>query len=176
MSSLPSPDRRALLQQSVRLAGWLAALGLLPAGVQAQQSVPAGVQAQPAVPAAGAANDPRPAFQARTLADVMRALGGAAPQPDDSVQLDVPDVADNGAVVPVRLASTLPGVTRLALLIERNPAMLCALFEPGPRVEPDFSLRVKLAESTDVYAVAWLADGRVRYARRQCTVVLGGCA
>ena len=166
MSSHPLPDRRALLQQSLQLAGWLAGLGLLPAGVHAQQ----GVQA------AGAASDPRPAFQARSLADVLQALASAAPEPDDAVQLEAPDVAENGAVVPVRLASSLPGVTRLALLIERNPAMLAALFEPAPSVEPDFALRVKLAESTDVYAVAWLADGRVRYARRHCTVVLGGCA
>lgn len=161
------PPRRVLLlqsvQQSLRLAGWLAGLSLLPAGLRAQ-----GTEAAPA--------DARPAFQGRSLAAVMRALGSAAPRPDEGVQLEVPDVAENGAVVPVRLASTLPGVTRLALLIERNPAMLCALFEPGPRVEPDFSLRVKMAESTDVYAVAWLADGRVRYARRRCTVVLGGCA
>lgn len=164
--SVPVPrplPRRALLLQSVRLAGWLGGLGLLPAGLRAQ-----GLEAAPV--------DGRPAFQGRSLAAVVQALGSAAPQPEDGVQLDVPDVAENGAVVPVRLACTLPGVTRLALLIERNPAMLCALFEPGPRVEPDFSLRVKMAESTDVYAVAWLADGRVRYARRHCTVVLGGCA
>lgn len=165
---VPRPlPRRALLlqsvQQSLRLAGWLAGLGLLPAGLRAQ-----GLEAVPV--------DGRPAFQGRSLAAVLQALGSAVPQPDEGVQLEVPDVADNGAVVPVRLASALPGVTRLALLIERNPAMLCALFEPGPRVEPDFSLRVKMAESTDVYAVAWLADGGVRYARRHCTVVLGGCA
>lgn len=157
------PPRRVLLLQSLRLAGWLAGLGLLPTGLRAQAT-----EAGPV--------DARPAFQGRSLAAVMQALGSAAPQPDEGVQLEVPDVAENGAVVPVRLASTLPGVTRLALLIERNPAMLCALFEPAPRVEPDFSLRVKMAESTDVYAVAWLADGRVRYARARCTVVLGGCA
>lgn len=155
--------RRRLLRRSAWLAGCLAGLGLWPAAARAQAGGP--------VP-----TDARPAFQGRSLAAVLQALGAAAPQPDDAVLLELPDVAENGAVVPVRLATTLPGAARLALLIERNPAMLSALFEPGPQMEPDFTLRVKLAESTDVYAVALLEDGRVRYARRHCTVVLGGCA
>lgn len=155
MSPPPIASRRVLLRQSARVAGLLAGLGLLPAAAHAAA---------------------RPAFQARTLPALVQALGASMPVDSPLVQLSLPDVAENGAVVPVRLAATAPGVRQLLLLVEKNPTLLCAQFQPEPSVDADFSLRVKLAESTDVLAVALMADERVLYTRRHVTVVLGGCA
>jgi sulfur-oxidizing protein SoxY len=150
------PRRRAVLADAARLAGLLAAAGLLPAAAQAAWNAAA--------------------FDARNLAEVARALGAAAPVESREVTLTGPDVAENGASVSVALASTLPGVKRLLLLVEKNPTLLSAILEPGEQVEPAITTRVKMNESSNVFAVAMTADGRLHYARREIRVTLGGCA
>lgn len=145
---------RQCTRTAVHVAGLLAVLGLMPVVAQAA----------------------RPAFEARSLPALLQALGAPAPVASADVRLEVPDVAENGAVVPVRMSTALTGVRQMLLLVENNPALLCAQFELTPAVEADFSLRVKMAESTGVLAVALMDDGRVLYARRHVTVVLGGCA
>ncbi|MEY8688296.1 MAG: thiosulfate oxidation carrier protein SoxY [Leptothrix sp. (in: b-proteobacteria)] len=154
--------RRTLLAQSAHLAGLLATLGLMPAIAHAQGSG----QATPYDLAA---------FKARNLSDLMQALGGAAPVASADVTLGAPDIAENGAVVPVSVASTLPGVKRLLLLVEHNPAMLSAAFDLSDAVEPDLATRIKMGQSSAVYGVAMMADGRVLYAVRDVQVTLGGC-
>jgi sulfur-oxidizing protein SoxY len=63
----------------------------------------------------------------------------------------------------------------LLLLVEKNPVPLVALFHVAPSVEPVFSIRAKLAQSSAVYAVALMDDGRALYARREVRVTLGSC-
>ncbi len=101
------------------------------------------------------------AFDAKTLPDLMKALGGAAPTESKDVTITGPDIAENGAVVPVGAATSLPGVKRLLLLVEKNPAMLSAMFDVSDAVQPSFSTRVKMGQSSNVFAVAMTADGRV---------------
>ena len=149
------PSRRQMLQRSAAVAGLLAGLGLLP----------------PAAQAAWAAN----AFDAKSLADVARALGLSAPVESKEVSLQGPDIAENGAVVPVNCSSALPGVKRLLILVEKNPSALCAIFEVSESVEPAFATRVKMGQSSNVLAVAVLADGRVLFAQKEIKVTLGGC-
>ena len=74
------------------------------------------------------------------------------------------------------MASTLPGVRRLLLLVEKNPSVLSAVFELGDAVEANVTTRVKMGQSSNVYAVAMMADGRVLFARKDVKVTLGGCA
>jgi len=152
--------RRDLLNRSAQLAGMLASLGLWPGLAQAQAQ-------------AGAYN--AAAFEAKSLAEVMKALGGSAPVESKDVSLIGPDIAENGAVVPVAAATTLPGVKCLLLLVEKNPAMLAAVFEPSEAVETHIGTRVKMSQSSPVFAVAMLADGRVLYAVKEIKVTLGGC-
>ena len=149
------PTRRQMLERSAGLATMLAGLGLLPAAAQA------------AWPAA--------AFEAKGLAEALKALGHSAPVESRDVVLGVTEIAENGAAVPVSCGSTLPGVKRLLLLVEKNPNLLCALFEPSEALEPVISTRVKLAETSLVYAVAVMADNKVLYARKEVKVVQGGC-
>ena len=142
--------RREMLAHSAQVAGLLAASGLLPASAQA-------------------------AFDAKTLAEATKALGGSAPVESKDVTLTGPDIAENGAVVPVACATTLPGVKRLLVLVEKNPSALAAVFDVSDVVESSFSTRVKMGQSSNVYAVAMMADGKVLYAAKEIKVTLGGC-
>jgi sulfur-oxidizing protein SoxY len=125
--------------------------------------------------AQGAGGWDKAAFDAKTLAEVTKALGAQAPAANPGVTLTGPDIAENGAVVPVGCATTLPGVKRLALLVEKNPNILAAVFDVPDAVEPNFNTRVKMGQSSNVYAVALMSDGRALYAVKEIKVTLGGC-
>jgi len=148
-------NRRALLTHSARVAALLAGAGLLPASAQA-----AWTQA---------------AFDAKTMADAVKALGGGAPTESKDVSITGPDIAENGAVVPVGCACALPGVKRLLLLVEKNPSVLAAVFDVSDAVDASFSSRVKMGQSSNVIAVAMMADNRVLFAQKEIKVTLGGC-
>ena len=150
--------RRHMLSRSAQVAGMLAALGLLPgmAGAQATGFNTA-------------------AFDAKTMAELMKALGAGAPAESKDVTITGPDIAENGAVVPVGAATTLPGAKRLLILIEKNPAMLAAAFDVTDAVDANFLTRVKMNQSSNVIAVAMMADGKVLFAQKEIKVTLGGC-
>jgi sulfur-oxidizing protein SoxY len=150
--------RRELLSRSATVAAMLAAVGLLPARARAQAAAYLGV-----------------AFEARTLAQLMKALGAGTPAESKDVTVTGPDIAENGAVVPIGVSTSLPGVRRMLLLVEKNPAILSALFDVSDAVEPSFSTRVKMNESSRVYAVAMMNDGKVLFAHKEVKVTLGGC-
>lgn len=116
------------------------------------------------------------AFDARSMPEAVKLLGAQAPVESKEVQLTAPDISENGAQVQVTLASTAPGVKRLVLLVEKNPALLSAVFELGDGIEPNVTTRVKMGQSSNVYAVALLADGRALFAVKDVKVTLGGCA
>lgn len=118
---------------------------------------------------------PQRAFDARSPADAIKALGAASFAPSTDVSLQAPDLSEDGSQVPLAVATTLPGVRQLALLVERNPGLLAALFTLSDAVEPQVSVRVKMQESSRVYGVALLADGRALHAARELRVTAGGC-
>ena len=101
---------------------------------------------------AGAAE--RGAFAARSLPAVLRALGLPEPEPSRLIRIGAPDIAENGANVPVEIVAELPGLTRLLLIGERNlvPLLLDARFTP--RLEPRLEARIKLAEDSDLVVLA----------------------
>ncbi len=148
-------NRRTLLSHSAKVAALLAGAGLLP-----QQALAAWNSG---------------AFEGKTLADVAKALGAAAPAESKDVTLTGPDIAENGAVVPVTVSSTLPGVKRLLVLVEKNPSVLAAIFEVSDAVDASFATRVKMGQSSNVYAVAQMADGKMLFATKEIKVTLGGC-
>ncbi len=152
-------SRRQMLSRSAHVASLLAAVGLLPGLAQAQ--------------AAGTFNTA--AFNAKTMAELMKSLGGGAPVESKDVTVTGPDIAENGAVVPVGAATSLAGVKRLLILVEKNPAMLTAMFDVTDAIEANVSTRVKMGQSSDVYAVAMMNDGKVLFAKKEVKVTLGGC-
>ncbi len=148
-------NRREMLARSATVAGLMAAAGLMPSVALAAWN--------------------QAAFDAKNMADLMKALGGSAPAESKDVTVTGPDIAENGAVVPVGAACALPGVKRLLILIEKNPAMLAADFSVTDAVEPSFKTRVKMGQSSNVIAVAMMADGKVLFAQKEVKVTLGGC-
>lgn len=149
--------RRDFIHHSATVAALLTGVGLWPSTTQAQSKYL------------------RTAFDADKLVDAWKALGVTRPTASPDVRLQAPDIAENGSQVSVGLSSTLAGVQRMALLVEKNPNVLIALYELSDAVEPNFGLRIKMAQSSNVYAVAWMADGRVLFAQKDVRVTLTGC-
>ena len=115
------------------------------------------------------------AFETKSLADTMKAFGGGEPaRSGDIVFLQTPDIAENGAVVPVGITSNVPKTESIAILIEKNPNMLAAVFDLPAGTEPSVSTRVKMAQTSNVYAVV-KADGKYYVASKEIKVTLGGC-
>ena len=130
----------------------------------------------PAVRAADVPNYPRAAFDAHTLPDLLKALGLPTPVSSREISLQAPELSEDGAVIPVSVACTLPGVQRLLLCLDKNPSTLACLFEPGPAVDASFATRFKLQQTSAVHAIAVLADGRLLSASREVRITLSGCA
>lgn len=150
--------RRQMISRSMQLTAMLATLGLLPEVALAQ-----------------AAPYNKAAFDAKTMPELMKALGAAAPVESKDITITGPDIAENGAVVPIGASTALPGVKRMLLLVEKNPSMLSAMFDVTDAVDANFSTRVKMGQSSNVFAVALMADGKVLYAVKEIKVTLGGC-
>lgn len=148
-------NRREMLARSATVAGLMASTGLWPAAARADWS--------------------QPAFDAKSLPDAVKALGGAAPTESKDVTITGPDIAENGAVVPVGASTALSGVKRMLILIEKNPSVLAAVFDVTDAVDSNFSTRVKMNQSSNVFAVAMMADGKVLFAQKEIKVTLGGC-
>ena len=108
------------------------------------------------------------------VAEAVAAFTGGAVPVKGGVRLDVPEIADNGGSVPVRVAA--PGARRIALFADGNPRPGIAVFRFGKLVPPDARTRVRLAKSQTVIAVAEMADGTFRRASRKIAVTVGGCA
>ncbi len=147
--------RRQMMTTSAQVAALMAGAGLLPTAAQAAW--------------------PQAAFDAKNMADAAKTFGGSAPVESKDVTITGPDIAENGAVVPVGCSSTLPGVKRLMILVEKNPSVLAAAFDVTDSVDAAFNTRVKMGQSSNVYAVAMMADGKVLYAGKEIKVTLGGC-
>jgi sulfur-oxidizing protein SoxY len=151
-------DRRELLKRSAGLASLMMTAGVWPSLSQAQTAA-----------------YPSSAFEAKSMADLTKALGLQAPVASKDIVLQAADIAENGAVVPVGASTTLPGVKRLMILIEKNPSVLTASFDITDSIDASISTRAKMGQSSNVFAVAVMNDGRTLYAVKEVKVTLGGC-
>jgi sulfur-oxidizing protein SoxY len=115
------------------------------------------------------------AFEAKTMDETMKAFGGGTPaQSKDVTFVSTPDIAENGAVVPVGVTSSIPKTESIAILVEKNPNLLVASFDIPPGTDPTISTRVKMGQSSNVYALV-KADGKYYVASKEIKVTLGGC-
>lgn len=146
--------RRETLKQSAMVASLLAATGLFPQYALAYNKA---------------------AFEAKSMADVLKALGAGAPAESKEVSIGAPDIAENGAVVPLTASSTLAGIKHMLLLVEKNPSSMVAQFNVSDSVEVNFATRAKMGQSSDVFAVAVMNDGKAFFAKKEVKVTLGGC-
>jgi len=115
------------------------------------------------------------AFETHSLEETMKALGAGTPAASkDIVFFSTPDIAENGAVVPIGITSNVPKTESIAILIEKNPNMLAAVFDVPPGTEPTLSTRIKMQQTSNVYALV-KADGKYHVASKEIKVTLGGC-
>lgn len=126
------------------------------------------------VPATAFAAWNKAAFEGKTVADTMKALGASAPAASGDIQIVVADIADNGAVVPVQVVSRIANTRQIAILVDRNPNVLAAVFDVGPDLVPDFSTRIKMAETANVIVLVNSAGGFAT-ASKEVKVTIGGC-
>jgi sulfur-oxidizing protein SoxY len=115
------------------------------------------------------------AFEAKSLPDLLKALDLTALKPSSEVRLTAPDIAENGAVVPLGAATALADVRSMLIVVEGNPSVLTAMFDVSEAVDADFATRVKMGQTSNVYAVAVMGDGQALYALKEVRVTAGGC-
>jgi sulfur-oxidizing protein SoxY len=154
-----APTRRLILQGALTVA--LVGLGNVPFGF---------------APALAAANDkyPEDAFKAKGDADAIKSLYGKTAEASDKVKLDAPEIAENGAVVPISVSTTLSDVTSISILIAENPNALAASYKIPAGTMPSVANRLKMAKTSNVIAVVE-AGGKLYSATREVKVTVGGC-
>ena len=114
------------------------------------------------------------AFDTTNLNDTVKALGGSTAAVSRDLIINAPEIAENGAVVPVSVSTALPNVQQIAILVEKNPNALSANFTIPPGTEAYVSTRVKMAQTSNVHALAKV-DGKWLVATKEIKVTLGGC-
>ena len=114
------------------------------------------------------------AFGAKNAADALKGIGAAGATPSKDILIDAPQIAENGAVVPIEISSNVPGTTSIAVVIEKNPFPLAGKFEFKEGALPFVKLNVKMGETSDVRVVAF-AGGKQFFATREIKVTIGGC-
>jgi sulfur-oxidizing protein SoxY len=148
-------NRRETLQRSAVVAGLLASTGLFPQFAHAAFN--------------------KNAFEAKNIAEAIKAYGGGDITESKEVTVTGPDIAENGAVVPLGASTSLTGVKQLLILVEKNPSVLVAMFNVTDAIDAAVTTRAKMGQSSDVYAVAIMNDGRALFAKKEVKVTLGGC-
>ena len=124
--------------------------------------------------AADAAQWPKDAFQQKTLADAIKALYGKEPTESKAIRLDAPDIAENGAVVPISVSTTLTNVTSIALLVAENPFPLAAAYKIPLGTDAMIANRLKMAQTSEVVALVE-SGGKIFRTSKAVKVTIGGC-
>jgi sulfur-oxidizing protein SoxY len=115
------------------------------------------------------------AFESKTVNDALKNLNVAAPVETKDIVIRAPDIAENGAMVPIEIQSNIPGTKSISVLIEKNPFPYAATFDVSQGALPFVALRVKVGESSNVRAVVAAADGKFYTAQKEVKVTIGGC-
>jgi sulfur-oxidizing protein SoxY len=155
----PDAARRNVLKGAV--AGGLAGLGF-------------GAFPFPAFADADAKQWPADAFKQKSEADTLKALYGKSATASDKISLDAPEIAENGAVVPIAVSSTLPKVTAIAILVLENPNVLAAAYKIPEGTQASVANRLKMAKTSKVVAVVE-SGGKLYSASKEVKVTVGGC-
>ncbi|WP_020561146.1 thiosulfate oxidation carrier protein SoxY [Thiofilum flexile] len=124
---------------------------------------------------ASAASEASPSpFNLKALDEVLKSLNATDAKTSDAIKIKAPEIAENGAVVPVSISTTLAGVSTISLVVSNNPNPLAATFTLLEGTSPDVTTRIKMAKTAEVIAIVQAADG-VHIAKQNIKVTLGGC-
>jgi len=125
-------------------------------------------------PTQALAGVPRSAFEAKNVGDALKNMSVSAPADSKDITIKAPDIAENGAVVPVEVTSGIPGTTAIAILAEKNATPLVADFGLMGGAEAYISTRIKMGQTSLVRAVV-MAGGKAYTAAKEVKVTIGGC-
>ena len=114
------------------------------------------------------------AFSAKTAGDALKSLGIGSATPSNDVSIDAPQIAENGAVVPIEISSAIPGTTALVVVVDKNPFPLIARFDFKEGALPYVKVNLKMGETSDVRVLAE-AGGKHYVATKEVKVTIGGC-
>jgi sulfur-oxidizing protein SoxY len=114
------------------------------------------------------------AFETKSLNDTLKALGGADVAESKDISITAPDIAENGAVVPVGVVSKIPNTQAVYILVEKNPNMLAAGFTLPAGTEPNVSTRIKMGQTSNITALV-KANNKFFFTNKEVKVTLGGC-
>lgn len=123
---------------------------------------------------ARAASGDKEAFLSKTVADALKNLGAAQSVESGAIAIEAPQIAENGAIVPVEVTSSLPNTTSIVVLVEKNPFPLAAKMEFKEAAAPYLKVNLKIGETSNIRVIAE-AGGRRYSASREIKVTLGGC-
>ncbi|MDP2794431.1 MAG: thiosulfate oxidation carrier protein SoxY [Sulfurisoma sp.] len=115
------------------------------------------------------------AFEAKDTPAAMKAVGAATAAESKDLKLTAPDIAENGAVVPVDVSSGIANTISISIFVDKNPNPLSAAFDFANGALPDVSMRLKMGQTSIVRAVAKTADGKFYTASKEVKVTAGGC-
>jgi thiosulfate oxidation carrier protein SoxY len=118
--------------------------------------------------------NPKPESVDKWAIAMDRETGGHRPSESDLLKLEAPDIAEDGSIVPITIASELPNVDTIWVFVEKNPTPLAARFDLESSLDPFVSLRIKMNESCEVVAMIKSGDGYYS-ASKKVRVVVGGC-
>jgi sulfur-oxidizing protein SoxY len=123
-----------------------------------------------------AANDryPEDAFRQKDAKEAIKLLYGRSAEPSDKVKLDAPEIAENGAVVPISVSTTLAEVTSVSFVVPENPNPLAAYYQILPGTMPSVANRLKMAKTSNVIVIVE-AGGKLYSATKEVKVTVGGC-
>jgi sulfur-oxidizing protein SoxY len=122
-----------------------------------------------------AAEWPSASFKARELAAALQSIvGDKTPQESEHIRIKAPEIAENGAVVPLTISTDLPDVKSIALFVSNNPSPLVSTFTFDGIIEPYVSTRVKMAKTSAIVALVETSSGYFT-ASRDIKVTIGGC-
>jgi sulfur-oxidizing protein SoxY len=129
-----------------------------------------------ATAALAAANDkyPEEAFKQKNGKEAIKLLYGRTAEPSDKIKLDAPEIAENGAVVPISVSTSLADVTTIALVVPENPNVLAAYYKIPQGTMPNVSNRLKMAKTSNVIVIVE-SGGKLFSATKEVKVTVGGC-
>ncbi len=118
---------------------------------------------------------PKSAFEAKTVQDAMsRLYGSAESTPSSEITIKAPDIAENGAVVPVSVNTSLSGITDIGIIAEKNAMPMSANFKMASNAKGYISTRIKMGKTSSIIAIV-VANGKIYSARKEVKVTIGGC-
>ena len=118
---------------------------------------------------------PANAFGAVAASDAMNELFGTSQStPSDAITLGAPEIAENGAVVPISIETSLPDVQSISVIVDKNPRPLAVSFEIPPGTQANVACRIKMGETSPVRAIVKTPDGLFS-TEKEVKVTIGGC-